>query len=45
MKIGNRNFDIDHECYIMGILNVRRIPFQMAVSGMTMTRQRSMWLI
>ncbi len=22
MKIGNRNFDIDHECYIMGILNV-----------------------
>lgn len=22
MKIGNRNFDIYHECYIMGILNV-----------------------
>ena len=22
MKIGNRNFDTDHECYIMGVLNV-----------------------
>lgn len=22
MLIGNRNFDTDHDCYIMGILNV-----------------------
>ena len=22
MKIGNRNFDTDNDCYIMGILNV-----------------------
>ena len=22
MKIGNRNFDTDNHCYIMGILNV-----------------------
>ena len=22
MKIGNRYFDTEHECYIMGILNV-----------------------
>ena len=22
MKIGNRTFDVDHDCYIMGILNV-----------------------
>ena len=22
MKIGNRMFDVEHDCYIMGILNV-----------------------
>ena len=32
MKIGNKEFDLSSHCYIMGILNVHRILFRMAVN-------------
>ena len=28
MRIGSREFDTEHQTYIMGILNVRRILFR-----------------
>ena len=29
MIIGGKKFDVEHETYVMGILNVTRIPFLM----------------
>ena len=33
MKIGNRLFDVENDCYVMGILNVTPDSFPMAENG------------
>ena len=34
MKIGNHTFDVEHDCSIMGILNVTPTPSPTAAAGM-----------
>ncbi len=42
MIIGGKKFDVEHETYVMGILNVTPVPFLMVENIMAWIRQWSM---
>lgn len=42
MIIGGKKFDVEHETYVMGILNVTPDPFLMVENIMAWIRQWSM---